>query len=402
MKQSNLVAGAIVVAVLIVAVVASQFIGRSGPGQSLPSSSPGASASGPTGSPGPSGSTPSSAASHKPGRTPKPGSATPSPNASGVPPSTEPGSPPPETPMPTAAADRFPGGLLIADRLNGRLLVVDDGGNILWRFPEAGSLPAGETFSADDAFISPDHKTIVANEEENQVIVRIDIATKKVIWEYGQFGHPGGGPGQLWNPDDAYPLANGDITVADIKNCRIIEISPAKKIVKQWGSGVCSDNPPHSYGQPNGDTPLPDGGMLITEIYGARVVRLSATGKVLFDIHVPLHYPSDAQLLPDGNVLVVDYWSPGSLIVVNPQTGQVVYRWAPKHGPGRLNHPSLALPLPDGTFVLNDDYRHRVVVIDPAADNIVWTYGHTGQSGKADGFLNNPDGVDIVPVGIFK
>ena len=403
MKQSSLAAGAIVVAVLIVAVVASQFIGRGGPGQSQSPSFPGASASGLAGSPGASGSTPSSAASHRPGRTPKPGSATPSPDASGVVPSTGPGSPPPETPLPTAAAERFPGGLLIADRGNGRLLAVDDAGTILWRFPDAGSLPAGETFSADDAFISPDGKTIVANEEGNQVIVRIDIATKKVIWEYGQFGHPGGGPGQLWNPDDAYPLANGDITVADIKNCRILEISPDKQIVRQWGqTGVCSDNPPHTYGQPNGDTPLPDGGMLITEIYGSRVVRLSAAGKVLFDIHVTLHYPSDAQLLSDGNVLVVDYFDPGSLIVVDPKTGNVVFHYGPKQGPGKLNHPSLALPLPDGTFVLNDDDRQRVVVIDPVSGSIVWTYGHNRQSSAADGFLNDPDGVDVAPVGVFK
>ena len=301
------------------------------------------------------------------------------------------------------AAQHFPGGLLIADRLNNRLIVVNDAGAILWRFPVAGSLPPGETFSADDAFIDPNGKSIVANEEQNQVIVRIDIATRKVVWEYGQFGQSGPGPGLLWNPDDAYPLANGDITVADIKNCRILEIAPDKSIVRQWGqTGVCADNAPTTYGQPNGDTPLPDGGMLVTEIYGARVVRLSSSGKVLFDIHVPLHYPSDAQLLADGNVLVVDYFTPGALIVLDPKTGKVVYRYAPTSGKGKLSHPSLALPLPDGTFVLNDDRRHRVVVIDPTTNAIVWTYGHTGKSGSADGYLNTPDGMDVAAPGTFN
>lgn len=311
-----------------------------------------------------------------------------------------PGSPGPSV---APAGQHFPGGLLIADEGNNRLIVVDDAGKILWLFPVAGSLPPGEAFSADDAFIAPDHKTIVANEEGNQVIVRIDIATRKVVWEYGTFGQSGSGPGQLWNPDDAYPLANGDITVADIKNCRILEIAPNKQIVKQWGqTGVCVDNAPQTYGQPNGDTPLPDGGMLITEIYGARLVRLSKDGKVLFDIHVPLHYPSDAQLLPNGDVLVVDYFTPGSLIVINPKTGKLVYRYAPASGQGKLGHPSLALPLPDGTFVLNDDRRHRVVVIDPTLNKIVWTYGHTGKASGADGYLNNPDGVDVAPPGIFN
>jgi outer membrane protein assembly factor BamB len=396
MKQSYLAGAAAVAVIVVVAVVvASQVVGKGAPSASgEPSRGPSGQ---PTQSVGRRSPAPGFAAASLPaGLTPTPGSEQP-----GGP--TESATPGPASPPPTGTSQHFPGGLLIADRGNGRLLAVDDAGTILWRFPEAGSLPAGETFSADDAFISPDAKTIVANEEENQVIVRIDIATKKVVWEYGQFGHSGSGPGQLWNPDDAYPLANGDVTVADIKNCRILEISPDKKIVKQWGqTGVCSDNAPHTYGQPNGDTPLPDGGILITEIYGSRLVRLSAAGKVLFDIHVPLHYPSDAQLLSDGNVSVVDYWDPGSLIVVNPTTGKVVYRYAPAHGPGKLNHPSLALPLPDGTYVLNDDYRHRVVVIDPATNSIVWTYGHNRQSGAPDGYLNIPDGVDVAPVGIFK
>jgi outer membrane protein assembly factor BamB len=393
MKQTYL-AGAAAVAVILVAalVVASQFDGNGGPGASgRPGTQPPVSGTdGRNAAPG------SAHASIQDGVSPAPGTQQP-----GGP--TQADTTAPESPLPTGASQHFPGGLLIADRGNGRLLAVDDAGTILWRFPDAGSLPVGQKFSADDAFISPDGKTIVANEEDNQVIVRIDIATRKVIWEYGQFGHPGGGPGQLWNPDDAYPLANGDITVADIKNCRILEISPGKQIVRQWGkTGVCRDDPPRTYGQPNGDTPLPDGGMLVTEIFGSRVVRLSATGKVLFNIHVPLHYPSDAQLLSNGTVLLVDYFDPGALIVVDPKTGKVVYRYGPNHGAGKLNHTSLALPLTDGTYVLNDDFRDRVVVIDPVSNSIVWTYGHNQQASATDGYLNDPDGVDVAPVGIFK
>lgn len=306
------------------------------------------------------------------------------------------------SPGPVASSHHFPGGLLIADEGNGRIIAVNDAGQILWQFPVAGSLPPGQQFSADDAFISPDGKSIVANEEGLDVIVRIDIATRKIVWEYGVFNQPGSGKNHLNTPDDAYPLANGDITVADIRNCRILEISPAKQIVRQWGqTGVCTDNPPLSYGEPNGDTPLPDGGMLITEITGSRVVRLSATGKVIFDIHVPVAYPSDAQLDSHGNVELVDYSTHGSLVVVNPTTGQLVYRYGPRTGPGRLNHPSLGIPLADGTYVLNDDFLDRVVVIDPTTNAIVWTYGHRKQASAAPGYLNNPDGVDPLPPGIF-
>ena len=192
------------------------------------------------------------------------------------------------------------------------------------------------------------------------MIDRIDVATGKVIWQYGHYGRAGSSAGHLHTPDDAYPMANGDVVVADIRNCRILQINPAKRIVREWGrAGVCSHRPPATFDNPNGDTPLPDGGLLITEIGGSRVVRLGPTGKVVFDIHVPTRYPSDAQLDASGNVLVVDYSNPGAIVRVSPQ-GKVLWRYGPKTGDGRLDHPSLAIMLADGTIALNDDQRARV------------------------------------------
>lgn len=292
---------------------------------------------------------------------------------------------------------RFPGGLLIADRGNGRLLVVSSTGSPLWRFPTAGSLPRGQGFAADDAFLAPDGKTIVANDEGHHVIDRIDIATRKIVWQYGHYGRPGRGAGYLNTPDDAYPLANGDVVVADIRNCRVIEISPDKQIVRQWGTtGRCVASAPNAYASPNGDTPLPDGGLLVTEIHGARVVRLSATGKVIFDIHVPVAYPSDAHLDAQGNVIVADYSSIGAVVAVTPR-GHLLWRYAPTSGDGRLNHPSLAVPMADGTIVINDDFRARVVVLDPRTMRIVWQYGRTGVPGSGPNRLSDPDGVDPLP-----
>jgi outer membrane protein assembly factor BamB len=299
--------------------------------------------------------------------------------------------------VPAVATGRFPHGLLIADRGNGRILAVDSNGRIFWQFPVKGSLPAGVPFAADDAFVAPDGKTIVANDEYHQVIYRIDIHTRKVIWQYGHFGVPGSGYGYLHNPDDAYPLANGNIVVADIINCRVLEIAPDKRIVRRLGmAGACRDNAPFTYGDPNGDTPLPDGGLLITEITGSRVVRLSPTGKVLFDIHVPVAYPSDAQLDTHGNVIVVDYSSPGAVVAVT-QKGRLLWRYAPTSGAGRLDHPSLGTPLPDGTIVINDDARDRMVVLDPRTMKIVWQYGHTDVPGTRPGYLNDPDGHQPIP-----
>ncbi len=297
------------------------------------------------------------------------------------------------------ASSRFPGGLLIADRQNGRLIVVSSSGHLLWTFPGRGSLPAGQRFSADDAFLAPDGKTIVANEERYQVVVRIDIATRRVVWEYGHYGVASSGAGYLHGPDDAYGLPNGDVVVADISNCRVLEISPARKVVRHWGrAGSCTNRPPTSFAKPNGDTPLPDGGLLVTTIGGSRVIRLRSTGSVVFNVRVPAAYPSDAQLTAAGNILVVDYSSVGQVLLVSPR-GRVLWRYRVASGPGRLSYPSLAVPLPDGTIAVTDDLRERVVVIDPRTNRIVWQYGHTDRIGTAPGYLFTPDGLNVLPAG---
>ena len=149
---------------------------------------------------------------------------------------------------------------------------------------------------------------------------------------------------------------------------------------------------------PNGDTPLPDGGLLITEITGSRVIRLRRDGHVVFDVHVPVRYPSDAHLASDGSILVVDYAAPGAVIRLSP-AGRVLWRYDVRSGPGALDHPSLAIELPDGTIALNDDFHHRVLVIDPRTNRIVWQYGRTGRAGRRPGYLDTPDGIDVVPSG---
>jgi len=93
---------------------------------------------------------------------------------------------------------------------------------------------------------------------------------------------------------------------------------------------------------------------------------------------------------------LADYASPGHVLIID-NAGRVLWRYGPAQGYGRLDHPSLAMALPNGNVAVNDDYRDRVVVIDPRINRIVWQYGHTDQAGSALGYLNIPDGMDFVP-----
>lgn len=293
----------------------------------------------------------------------------------------------------------LPGNVLIADKANNRLIQVDPHGRIVWRFPRPGDLKHGQTFRVpDDAFFSENGRRVIATQEDDYVISVIDVARHRIAYRYGTPGVPGAGPNHLWNPDDALLTAGGTITAADIKNCSLVVIRPpAHRVMRRMGTpGACGHNPPHSFGSPNGAFPTRDGGTVVTEITGDWVDVLDRHGKLVTAMHVPgFTYPSDTNEIRPGIYLSVDYVTPGAVETFDSK-GRVRWRFAPK-GSNALSKPSLALPLPNGDLLVNDDANHRVIVIDPRTKRIVWQYGHTGKPGRRAGYLNVPDGVDLAP-----
>ena len=291
--------------------------------------------------------------------------------------------------------------MLIADRTNNRLLVVNQQGEIVWEFPRPGDLAPGQTFLVpDDAFFTPDGREIVATQEDDFVISIIDVATHHIVYRYGTPGQPGSGPNQVHNPDDAMQLPNGYLITADIKNCRVLLIAPGAHTPAQvFGetTNTCLHDPPTRWGSPNGAFPMSNGHYVVTEINGDWVDELGLNGVIYRSTHPPgVYYPSDTNEVSPGVLVTVDYSNPGTLETFD-WSGNLLWRYHSLPGDPQLNQPSLAFALPNGDFLMNDDYNHRVVVIDPRTDRIVWQYGHTGQTGTAPGFLNKPDGVDLVP-----
>jgi sugar lactone lactonase YvrE len=307
--------------------------------------------------------------------------------------------PPPATGTRAHPVPAWPGPLpwpiIIADRRNNRLLEVTPDKRIVWEFPS----PHLKIYRGnDDVNFSPDGNTLVVNEEDNFDIHFVDYATRHLAWTYGASDVRGSAPGLLNYPDDARLLPDGRLTVADIRNCRLLFIDPkTSKTLTEWGKpGVCKHAPPASFAFPNDINYYDNGDFLVTEIPDAWITRLGPDGHVVWSVKGPhLHYPSDARATPDGNIIVADFVKLGGVVIFNPANGKIVWEYRVAEGEKALNHPSLAEELPNGNILLNDDLRERVIVIDRQTKEIIWQYGTTDQKGHAPGFLWYPDSQDI-------
>jgi outer membrane protein assembly factor BamB len=286
---------------------------------------------------------------------------------------------------------RLPGDLLIADRDNGRIVLVSPAKRVVWENDHLRG--------PDDAFFTPGDRSIVTNEEFNDTITELSFPGGRTVWRYGHDAVPGASAGYLDRPDDAYRLSNGLTTVADILNCRIVELARSGRVVRSLG-GSCVHDPPRGFAGPNGDTPLADGGLLVTEI-GGWIDRLGPDGRLRWSVRSPVPYPSDAQLLPDGKILVAGFTDPGKVVELTT-SGRVTWSFGAPSGPNRLNKPSLAVRLPNGLLAVTDDWNDRVLLVDPHTRRIVWQYGHTGVPSRAAGYLSKPDGLDLLPAAVAR
>src|SRR5581483_3820185 len=289
--------------------------------------------------------------------------------------------------FPPVKAGPVPGYMMIADRNNNRIIIVSPAKKIVWQ--KTG------LHDPDDAFFTPGYRSISTNEEFNQTMAVIGVRSHRIEWSYGHADVKGSSAGYLANPDDAYLLPNGLMQVADIENCRVVWVNRAKKIVRSVGhAGSCAHDPPRSLSSPNGDTPLPDGGVLVTEI-GGWVDSIDAHGRLVYTVRTPTSYPSDAQLLPNGNIFVAGFTTPSRVDEITPRC-RIVWTYEPS-GKWSLDRPSLAVRWPNGMIAITDDWHHRVVVVNPRTKKVVWSYGHLNSPSSAPGYLNKPDGLDLLP-----
>lgn len=293
----------------------------------------------------------------------------------------------------------LPGPILIADGGGNRVLIIDQSGRSLWLFPRPGDLSSGQTFKAPEAaWFSPDGKQVVVDSEDSDSLYVIDIATHKMVYQYGTPDTAGSGPNMANAPDGVVMTASHSLLVPDAGNCRIITIpagshSPSQQLGQ---TGVCVHHPPQTFSDPAGLFPMSDGDFLLTEGTGNWVTEMSTTGKVKWSIQVPgvQAIYETSEIGPD-RYLTADHASPGQVLTFT-HTGKVLWRYAPT-GSQALDNPSMVIGMPNGDVIISDKGDNRLIVVDPRTNKVMWQYGHVKVAGSTPGFLNGPTGVDLYP-----
>ncbi len=194
---------------------------------------------------------------------------------------------------------------------------------------------------------------------------RVIIANRhdQLIWHYS---------GPLDIPHSAYPMANGDILIADTGDNRVIEVDRLSHIV--WstdnlgrghgriGRGTLSDGSTLSY--PNDAKPLANGNILISLRLQNRVVVITRTGRIVKDITGFLHRQHNPHLLPNGDTLIADS-DANRIIEVGRKGRRIVWSYGANDGgpDGALSWPRDATLLPNGHILITDSNHSRLIEV---------------------------------------
>ena len=165
----------------------------------------------------------------------------------------------------------------------------------------------------------------------------------------------------------------GNILISDQYNNRLIEVTPAGKIVWQFGDGSAVAGPQSVVGV-NDAQRIPGGRTLI-----------AGTG-----VPAGAPAPEPAGGAADNRVFIVN--AAGKIVWQYGQAGVT------GSGPNELNTPVQSTYLPNGDILITDQGNQRVIMVTPAK-KIVWQYGKTGVAARGFNRLNNPNSAELLPNG---
>ena len=244
-------------------------------------------------------------------------------------------------------AERLAGGLtLIAGTGTGacpdnRVLIVDQAGNIVFQYGQAGVAGFGPNQLNTPVFaIQEPSGNLLITDQGNNRLIRVD-SNKNILWTYG----PTSGPGALNAPNSGELLHNGHILIADENNNRVLEIGPLGRVYRMFGQGLMTVAFASRLGFDH---------TLIADSGNNRVLEIDGAGNTVFQ-HVtntdpnsnPNPNPTGAVRLRNGNTLIADQFN-NRVIEVTP-AGNMVFQYGKTNvvgnGPNELNAPYSAVEI---------------------------------------------------------
>lgn len=207
------------------------------------------------------------------------------------------------------------GNTLIVNRMEDTVLEVTPSRDIAWRYGSQGD--DSKLIDPFTAFRLPDGNTLIA---DNQACRVIEITPEGTItWQYGVTGERasdnGYASGYIDWPKWASRLRNGNTLIADDEGHRVLEVSPAGKIVWSYGQAGVSGSGPGKLKNPVSAERLADGSTLIADSGNSRVVVIAPDGTILSSIGSPgedgldelgLNDPRRVITTPEGTLLIAD------------------------------------------------------------------------------------------------
>jgi len=309
---------------------------------------------------------------------------------------------PSSTTLPQGGSFNTPGNLLIADQFNNRVIEVNPQTNqVVWSFGSGnGSLcnpGPGSVIGPNDAERLAGGLTLIAGSGippgspfpacvDNRVIIVNQQGN--IVWQYGQAGVNGSGPDQLNVPVAAIQLPNKDIMIVDQGNNRVIEVNYTTMQI-DWSYGPTSG--PGMLSNPNAVQLLPNGEVLIADQGNNRVISVNRSGDIVWQYDTGLNTTAFASRLPNNDTLIVDSGN-SRIVEISSQDAVVWQYFTGKSQPSwsaSASYPSNAVRLANGDTVITDTTNDRIIILDNESD-IVYQYGKTGTPGMGTGELNQP------------
>lgn len=273
--------------------------------------------------------------------------------------------------------------VLAADRSTGKLAIIGTNGQIEWEF--------ANKHDVHDLWMLPNGNILTLTSPTTIV----EISPKKqIVWKYESRPKPGYS-GRV-EVHAVQRLADGSTMIAESGNTRIIEVSPAGKILREVPLQVSKSN---AHRDTRMVRKLPSGNYLVCHESDGCVKEYNAAGQVVWQYTLDLagrprsagHGPEGhgieafgAVRLPNGNTLIAG-GNNNRVIEVNPK-GKIAWSVDQKELPGiTLAWVTTVHVLPNGNIVIGNCHAGPTnpQLIEVTRDKkVVWTFNNQKQFGN--------------------